>query len=62
MLLSSLGIDIVWGAALVLDISTKDLYSSQTVIRTVHDASRDLFWRKIFQLADVLFGLDETGG
>jgi hypothetical protein len=54
MLLSNFGIDIVWGTALLLDISTNDLYSSQTVMRTVHDASRDLFWRKELQLADVL--------
>lgn len=43
MLLSNFGMDIVWGITLLLDISTNDLYSSQTVIKTVHDASRDLF-------------------
>ena len=43
MLLSSFGIDIIWLALLLLDTSTIDLYSSQTVINTVHEASRDLF-------------------
>ena len=42
MLFSNCGTDIAEGAAL-LETLTNDLYSSQTVINTVQDASRDLF-------------------
>jgi hypothetical protein len=43
MLFSNFGMDIVGGIVLLLETLTNDLYSSQTVINTVQDASRDLF-------------------
>ena len=43
MLFSNFGMDIVGRIVLLLETSTNDLYSSQTVINTVQEASRDLF-------------------